>query len=132
MLYGATVRGKSARGKIKRISFSAEINWDEYVIATAQDIPGKNYIALILDDQPCLADGFINHREEPVVLLAHSNKYALAKAVEGVLIESTPFAAIYSMAESEKQTEIIWGTDNVFNRFLIENGDVHQVWAHAD
>jgi len=41
MLYGATVRSKIARGKIKRISFSPEINWGEYVIATAKDIPGK-------------------------------------------------------------------------------------------
>jgi CO/xanthine dehydrogenase Mo-binding subunit len=132
MLYGATVRSKIARGKIKRIFFNPEINWDEYVIATAKDIPGKNCIALILDDQPCLADGVINHPEEPVVLLAHPDKHALAKAVEGVLIESDPLPAIYSMRESEKKTEIIWGTDNTFKTFLIEKGDVDRVWAKAD
>src|SRR5712664_241092 len=90
MLHAATVRSKIARGNINRISFSPEINWDEYVIATAKDIPGKNCIALILDDQPCLADAIINHPEEPVVLLAHPDKYALAKAAEGVVIESAP------------------------------------------
>jgi CO/xanthine dehydrogenase Mo-binding subunit len=132
MLYGATVRSKVARGKIKRISFSSEIDWDEYVVATAKDIPGKNCIALILDDQPCLADGFINHPEEPVVLLAHPDKHALAKAVEGVVIESDPLPAIFSMEESEKKTEIIWGTDNIFKSFLIEKGDVDRVWAQAD
>src|SRR6267154_1800808 len=88
-----------------------------------RDILGKNCIALILDDQPCLADGVINHREEPVVLLAHPDKHALAKAVEGVLIECNPLPPIYSMEESEKQTEIIWGTDNIFKSFLIEKGD---------
>jgi CO/xanthine dehydrogenase Mo-binding subunit len=132
MLYGATVRSKVARGKIKRISFSSEIDWDEYVVATAKDIPGKNCIALILDDQPCLADEFINHPEEPVVLLAHPDKHALAKAVEGVVIESDPLPAIFSMEESEKKTEIIWGTDNIFKSFLIEKGDVDRVWAQAD
>jgi len=132
MLHGATVRSKIARGKINRISFSPEINWDEYVITTAKDIPGKNCIALILDDQPCLADGVINHPEEPVVLLAHPDKHALAKAVEGVVIECNPLPAIYSMEESEKHTEIIWGTDNTFKSFLIEKGDVDQVWAQAD
>jgi CO/xanthine dehydrogenase Mo-binding subunit len=132
MLYGATVRSKIARGTIKRISFSPEIDWGEYVIATAKDIPGKNCIALILDDQPCLADGGINHPEEPVVLLAHADKYALAKAVEGVVIEADPLPAIYSMEESEKKTEIIWGTDNIFKSFLIEKGDVDGVWAQAD
>jgi CO/xanthine dehydrogenase Mo-binding subunit len=132
MLYGATVRSKIARGKIKRITFSPEIDWDEYVIATAKDIPGKNCIALILDDQPCLADGIINHPEEPVVLLAHPDKHALARAVEGVMIESDPLPSIFSMEESEKRTEIIWGTDNTFKTFLIEKGDVDRVWADAD
>jgi CO/xanthine dehydrogenase Mo-binding subunit len=132
MLYGATVRSKIARGKIQRISFSLEIDWDEYVIATAKDVPGKNCIALILDDQPCLVDGVINHPEEPVVLLAHSDKHALAKAVEAVMIETDPLPAIYSMEESERRTEIIWGTDNIFKSFLIEKGDVDRVWAQAD
>jgi CO/xanthine dehydrogenase Mo-binding subunit len=132
MLYGATVRSKVARGKIKRISFHPEIDWNEYIIATAKDIPGKNCIALILDDQPCLADSVIHHPEEPVVLLAHPDKYALAKAVEGVVIESDPLPAIYSMEESEKQTDIIWGTDNIFKNFLIEKGDIDRVWAEAD
>src|SRR6202047_1333413 len=132
MLYGATVRSKVARGKIKGISFSPEIDWNEYVIATAKDIPGKNCIALILDDQPCLADSVINHPEEPVVLLAHSDKYALAKAVEGVVIETDSLPAIFSMGESERRTEIIWGTDNIFKSFLIEKGDVDRVWAEAD
>jgi CO/xanthine dehydrogenase Mo-binding subunit len=132
MLYGATVRSKIPRGKIKRISFSPEIDWDEYVIATAKDIPGKNCIALILDDQPCLADGVINHPEEPVALLAHPDKHALARAVEAVAIESEPLPAIFSMEESEKRTEIIWGTDNIFKSFLIEKGEVDRVWADAD
>ena len=132
MLYGATVRSKIARGKIKRISFSPDIEWNDYIIAIAKDIPGKNCIALILDDQPCLADSVINHPEEPIVLLAHLDKYALAKAVDGVVIESDALPPVYSIEESEKQTEIIWGTENTFKSFLIEKGDVDRVWAEAD
>ena len=132
MLYGATVRSKISRGKIKRISFSPQIYWDEYVIVTAKDIPGRNCIALILDDQPCLADVVINHPEEPVVLLAHPDKYALAKAVQAVVIEADPLPAVYSMEDSERKTQIIWGTDNVFKTFLIEKGNVDEVWAQAD
>ena len=57
MLYGATVRSQIPRGKIKKITFDPGIDWNEFVIASAKDIPGKNCIALIGDDQPCLADG---------------------------------------------------------------------------
>jgi CO/xanthine dehydrogenase Mo-binding subunit len=132
MLHGATVRSKIARGKITSISFDPAIDWNEFVVATAKDIPGRNCISLILDDQPCLADGVINHPEEPVLLLAHPDKHVLAQAVESITIESELLPAIHSVQESEHQTEIIWGTDNVFKSFLIEKGDLEQVWAQAD
>src|ERR1700756_4038961 len=57
MWYGGTVRSRVARGRITRVSFPAGIAWEEFVIVSATDIPGKNCIALITDDQPCLADG---------------------------------------------------------------------------
>ena len=40
-LYGATVRSPEARGMLRKIHFSPKINWDEFVIVTAKDIPGK-------------------------------------------------------------------------------------------
>jgi len=40
MLYGATVRSNVARGKIKKISFD-RVDWSDFVIVTAQDIPGR-------------------------------------------------------------------------------------------
>src|SRR5271169_4579487 len=55
MLYGATVRSSIPRGKTRKISFGPGIPWDEFVVVTAADIPGKNCVALISDDQPCLA-----------------------------------------------------------------------------
>src|ERR1700722_17462005 len=65
MLYGATVRTRIARGKINSISFLPTVNWDEFVVVIAKDIPGKNCIALIGDDQPCLAGGLIIHPGGP-------------------------------------------------------------------
>src|ERR1043166_1741904 len=87
MLHGATVRSPAARGKIKNISFEGDIPWDEFVVVTAKDIPGANHVALILDDQPYLADGVVNHPEEPVLLLAHKDKYLLEEARRHVKIE---------------------------------------------
>jgi len=132
MLCGATVRSGIPRGKIKKITFGPGITWDEFVIVTAKDIPGKNCIALITDDQPCLADGVVNHPEEPILLLAHANRYVLPKAVEAVVIEYDPLPALFTIEESEQQAEIIWGTDNVFKRHQVEKGDVDRVWAKAD
>jgi len=52
MLYGATVRSQIPRGRIEQIEFGPGIAWGEFVIVSAKDIPGKNCIALIGDDQP--------------------------------------------------------------------------------
>src|SRR5438094_6682057 len=131
MLHGATVRSTVARGKIKKIKFGAGIAWNEYVVVSAKDIPGKNCIALILDDQPCLASEFVNHPEEPILLLAHPDRPKLRKAVEAVSIEYDPLPALHTIEESERQSTIIWGRDNTFKTFLVEKGDVDAVWKEA-
>jgi CO/xanthine dehydrogenase Mo-binding subunit len=132
MLHGATVRSRIPRGKIKKISFGRGIRWDEYVVVTAKDIPGKNCIALIEYDQPCLADGVVNHPEEPILLLAHADRHALPKAVAAVEVEYEAWPPIFTIDESEQRKQIIWGADNVFKKYLIEKGDVDKVWANAD
>jgi xanthine dehydrogenase molybdopterin-binding subunit B len=116
MLYGATVRSKIPRGKIKTIDFGPGVAWDEFVIVSAEDIRGKNCIALIQNDQPCLADGVVNHAEEAILLLAHSDRHALPAAVAAVKIEYEPLPAVFTIEDSERADEIIWGTDNVFKR----------------
>jgi CO/xanthine dehydrogenase Mo-binding subunit len=132
MIYGATVRSTIPRGKITKIACGPGIAWDEFIIVTAKDIPGKNCVALISEDQPCLADGIVNHPEEPILLLAHANRHILAKAVQAITIDYDPLPALFTMEESEQPTEIIWGADNVFKRYLIEKGNVDSIWAGAD
>jgi CO/xanthine dehydrogenase Mo-binding subunit len=132
MLYGATVRSGIPRGKIKKISFGPGIEWDEFVIVTAKDVPGKNYIALIENDQPCLADKAVNHPEEPILLLAHPDRHALPKAVAAVEIEYESLPPIFTIEESERQSQLIWGADNTFKTFLVQKGDVESAWAKAD
>ena len=132
MLHGVTVRSPAARGKITNISFGGDIPWDEFIVVTAKDVPGANYVALILNDQPYLADGFVNHPEEPVVLLAHHDKYLLEEARRNVTIEIEEQPAIFSLADSLTKTQIIWGEDNVFKKFLVDKGNVDDAWANAD
>jgi CO/xanthine dehydrogenase Mo-binding subunit len=132
MLHGVTVRSPAARGRIRAIHFAAGIPWHEFTVVTAQDIPGKNCIALLIEDQPCLAAEFVNHPEEPVVLLAHHDKYLLEEARRAVRIEIEPLPAIFSIEDSLARKEIIWGQDNIFKSFYVEKGDVESAWTRAD
>ena len=132
MLYGATVRSQIPRGRIKQITFGPGINWNDFVIVSAKDIPGKNCVALIADDQPCLAEQYVNHPEEPILLLAHPDRHALLKAVNAISIECDVLPPVFNMEDSERCSEIIWGSDNTFKTYVIEKGDVDTVWAKAD
>src|SRR2546426_11346303 len=107
MLHGATVRSSVARGRIKSIAFEGDIPWDEFTVVTARDIPGENYVALILNDQPYVAENVLNHPEEPVLLLAHHDKYLLEEARRNVRIELDELPAIFSLQESLDRQEIV-------------------------
>lgn len=132
MLHGATVRSPASRGKITNIAFEGDIPWDEFTIVTAKDIPGANYVALILNDQPYLADGFVNHAEEPVLLIAHHDKYLVEEARRNVRIEIEAQPAVFTLEASLAKKEIVWGNDNVFKKFLVDKGSVDDVWSTAD
>jgi CO/xanthine dehydrogenase Mo-binding subunit len=132
MIYGVTVRSPSARGTIVAIRFEDGVPWEELTIVTAKDIPGQNCVALLTEDQPCLADQVVNHPEEAVVLLAHHDKYLLEEARKAVRIEIEPLPAVFTIDDSLSKKHVIWGEDNLFKAYQIEKGDVEGCWAAAD
>jgi len=132
MIYGATVRSSCARGEILGVHFDDGIPWDEFTIVTAKDIPGKNCVALLIEDQPCLAGQTVNHPEEAVVLLAHPDKYLLEVARQAVRVEIEPLPALYAMQDSLSKKQLIWGDDNIFKAYHVEKGDVDGAWSAAD
>jgi CO/xanthine dehydrogenase Mo-binding subunit len=135
MWYGATVRSTIPRGRILAMHFGSHIDWSEFVLVTAADVPGNNHIQMIAADQPCLADGMVNHCDEPILLLAHPDKRCLAAAVAAVRIDYDALPSVLTIEESETQQEIVWGanpeTANIFKQFHLEKGNVDDAWAQA-
>ncbi len=132
MLYGATVRNPAGRGNIRAITFEDGVPWEEFTIVTARDIPGENCVALLLHDQPLLADGKVNHPEEPVLLLAHPDRYLVEEGRRRVRIDVDPLPGVFTMEDSLACKEIIWGEDNVFKSYRVEKGDIDRGFAEAD
>jgi CO/xanthine dehydrogenase Mo-binding subunit len=131
MWYGGTVRSSVPRALIRSINFDPRVDWSEFSVVVAADIPGENRIQMIVADQPCLADGQVNHCEEPILLIAHPDKHKVHKAVNAVHIEYEALSPIFTIEESEQQQTIIWGTDNCFKSFQLDKGDVNSAWAKA-
>src|SRR5215831_15873567 len=113
MLHGVTVRTSCPRGRIRNIIFAPGIPWEEFTVVTAKDIPGHNVVALIVEDQPYLVEDAFEHAEEPVLLLAHSDKNLLEDARREVTLEVEPLPAALRMEDSKK----------IFKSFLMEKGN---------
>lgn len=133
MLHGATVRSPVARGHLRGIRFLDGVPWHEITTVIASDVPPPNRIALIMDDQPCLASDLISHPEEPVVLLAHADKLVAEKARRLVALDIDPLPSVHSIDAALEARTVVWGTDNVVKSFRVEKGDVDAAFrdAHA-
>lgn len=130
-LWGATVRSPAARGRIREVRFSAELDWDEFVIVDARDIPASNTIFLMEEDQPVLADVVVRHVHEPVLLLAHPAREMARLGVAGVEVIIDPEPAVLDFRLPPDSGQIQYGADNVLKHLHIEKGDVEQALAEA-
>jgi CO/xanthine dehydrogenase Mo-binding subunit len=132
LLHGITVRSPIARGILRGVTYHPSVPWSEFTIVTAADIPGRNRVALIADDQPWLAAERINHAEEPVVLLAHEDRHLLEEARRQVTLAIDPLPPVFSIDDALERRELVWGDDNLFKSYLVERGDPEAGWALAD
>ncbi len=115
-LYGAAVRSTVARGRIVSVTFDPAFPWGECCVVTAADIPaGRNVIAGLVEDQPCLAEREVFYCGEPVVLVAHADRYMAERAREAVSIVYEPLEA----------------STGVLSELRIEKGDVAAGMAGA-
>jgi CO/xanthine dehydrogenase Mo-binding subunit len=123
MLYGATVRSRSARATYCGFELDPDFDWSDIVVVTHEDIPGGNFVALMVDDQPALVADVINHPEEPVVLLAAPTLERVEQARKHVRLLEEPLPAVFDMEESRSGAGPVWGDDNIISHLEIQKGD---------
>jgi CO/xanthine dehydrogenase Mo-binding subunit len=122
--HGATVRSKIAHGVLEAIELDPAFDWSRACVVTAADIPGKNVIALIEDDQPALVPvgGRVMHFDEPVALVAAPTRALAAAAAKAVKLRIAPRPPVLSVDDALAVTERLYGDDNVFKQFLVRKG----------
>jgi CO/xanthine dehydrogenase Mo-binding subunit len=118
MLHGRTVRTSIPRGEL--LSVHLDFDARGFAVVDHHDIPGRNVVALIQDDQPFLVEREIRHAEEPVLLLAHEDREALAAAAVRLECRAAP-----PVLDPERSTR-------VFKEIVIEKGDVARGLAESD
>lgn len=117
MLHGLTVRATVPCGRIGRVRFAFDPAG--FTIVDHRDIPGRNVVAAIADDQPCLAAGEVRHVAEPILLLAHESREALARA--RVEVEYAPGEPVFDPR---------WSPE-CFKTLVIEKGRLEEGFGAA-
>src|SRR5690348_9759444 len=109
--HGATVRSKVPHGVLEALECDPSFDWSRVVVATAADIPGRNVVALIEDDQPALVPigGTIMHVDEAIALVAAPTRDIAFAAARAIHAKVTPLPAVFS----------IDAATHVFKEFLI-------------
>jgi CO/xanthine dehydrogenase Mo-binding subunit len=121
-LFGATLRSSVACGRIRKVTLDPAFPWHEYVVASADDIPGANHVALIENDQPLLAKDRVRHVMEPILLVAHAVRAKAYAALAHVRVEYDEEAPVLDPERSAI----------VFKSFHVARGDAEQGLATAD
>src|SRR6185369_16701711 len=100
--YGATVRSKIAHGVLEAIDLDPAFDWSQVTVATAADIPGKNYIALIENDQVALVPigGHVMHVDEALALVAAPTKELAFAAAKAVKPRVRPLPPVFTLDDS--------------------------------
>jgi len=121
LLHARTIRSTIPSGEIANISFGFDASsTGGFTIVDYRDIPGKNVVALIDEDQPCLVERTIRHVAEPILILAHESREMLFAAE--ARIDSTPSTPNYDPAAST----------TYFKSIAIDKGDLNRGFARAD
>ena len=118
MLYGRTIRSSIPCGEITGIRF--DFDRTGFTVVDAGDIPGRNVVSLIMDDQPCLANRVVRHTAEPILLIAHEDRERLLGA--HVEIDYRPASPV---VDADTATQI-------FKRVRIEKGSLDDGFGSAD
>ena len=118
VLYVRTIRSTVPAGAIANIRYG--FDRDGFTIVDHRDVPGRNIVALIDEDQPCLAETMVRHVAEPILLIAHSDRTRLLAA--DVAITYNESAANYDPERS----------DLSFKTIAINKGALEKGMAGAD
>src|SRR5438874_5643974 len=118
LLYGRTIRSTIPAGRI--VDVRPDLKTSGFTVVSYTDIPGRNVVALIDDDQPALAEREVRHVAEPIVLLAHQDRDALRAA--DVQVDYAETAPHYDPETSP----------TTFKSIAIAKGDLSAGFAAAD
>jgi CO/xanthine dehydrogenase Mo-binding subunit len=123
MLFAKTLRSERARAAIKAVQLPPLP--EGYFIVDWRDVPGKNRVKIILDDQPFFAEDRVNYIGEPILLVVGPEKERILELMAAIRIIYEDLAPILTIEEAERgEAAPIYGDRNCFAEYRYSRGDV--------
>lgn len=129
MLYAKTLRSTEPRARL------ISINYPElplgYFVVDRKDVPGKNIIKMIIDDQPYFAEDTVNYIGEPIALIVGKDKVVINELIAKTTIEYEKIKPIFTMDGSFETITPIFGDHNSFAEYCFKKGNLKEARAMA-
>ena len=134
MLHAAVVRSPVARGEIQKLDLGKnKTPKDARGIFTFKDIPGRNCVPIVIDDQPFLAEKYVNYVGEPIAVVVAENRHAARAAATMIQLKIKPLPFVLDPLEARNHPDIhLYGRDNIFKHMRIRRGDTDKAFAECD
>ncbi|UCF77888.1 MAG: xanthine dehydrogenase family protein [Candidatus Eiseniibacteriota bacterium] len=134
MLHAAVVRSPVARARIKHIETGRALRRaGAEAVFTFQDIPGRNVVPIILEDQPFLAEEYVNYVGEPIAVVLASERETARAAAKEVSVRLEELPPILDLLKARRHPRVhLFGEDNVFKHLRIRRGDTAAAFSSCD
>ncbi|MGI6713287.1 MAG: hypothetical protein ACOX4L_11360 [Bacillota bacterium] len=100
LIYAKTLRSSKPRANILSIDFP-ELP-PGYYIVDKNDIPGKNRVKMILDDQPFFAEDRVNYVGEPILLVVGPDHHVISEILSHIKVNYQEIEPIFDIEDAEK------------------------------
>lgn len=133
ILHVVTVRSQHAYGRLIKIDKSAAEKMPGVVgVITAEQVPGKNAVPLVFEDEPFLAEGYVRFHGEPVALVVAETLEQAQEAAGHVKVEIEPLKPVLGIREAiAPDAPRIYKDDNIFSRYNVCKGNAEEAMKKA-
>lgn len=122
MLYAKTLRSDRPRAVIKGIKVPSLP--EGYYVVDYRDLPGKNRVKMLLDDQPFLAENRVNYIGEPILLVVGPDKQRILELLAGIQVDYQDIEPVLTIEDAEKPgLPPIYDSKNYFAEYQVSHGD---------
>ncbi len=130
MLYARTVRSEKARARI--ISIDIPPLPDGYFIIDHHDIPGENIVPIVFEDQPFLAQEFVNYIGEPILLVVGQDKAIILQITQQIKVNYKELTPVLTIEEAmERKEDFLFGSQPYFVEYEYAKGNVAEAVKNA-